>query len=226
VSEYTLKKRVFELAGVLLALLLLTAVCWLTNADLRISAAVSGADNSWPLGGQFPWNVLYDRASLPAFVLTVGAVFVLGAGFFVRSLASFRRKAVFILLLLALGPGLVVNVLLKDHLGRARPREVIEFGGSYQYTPVWQAGSTGKNSSFPSGHAAIAFFLMAPWFVLRDDKQRIAACFLVSGLVFGSLVSIARVLQGGHFVTDVFWSAGFIYLVGGTLTILFFRPHS
>ena len=205
---------------VLSALLLLTAVSWLLNLDLLISGSVTGTEHSWPLGSQCPWNVLYNWASLPAYILAGIALLVLGVGFFVRRLAIFRRKAVFILLLLALGPGLVVNVLFKDQLGRARPREVVEFGGSHQYTPIWKPGSTGKNSSFPSGHAAIAFFLMAPWFILRDEKQDLATGFLVAGLLFGMLVSTARVLQGGHFITDVFWSGGFIYLIGGILALV------
>src|SRR4051812_8492190 len=37
------------------------------------------------------------------------------------------RVAVFLLLSLALGPGLVVNAVLKDHWGRARPTQVTEF---------------------------------------------------------------------------------------------------
>ena len=214
-----MKKRVIELAVVLTVLLVLTAACWLTNADLLISSAVAGAKNNWPSGGEFPWNVLYTWASFPAFVLAGISLLIFGAGFFVHKLARLRMKAAYILLFLALGPGLVVNVLLKDQLGRARPREVVEFGGSYQYTPIWKAGSTGKNSSFPSGHAAIAFFLIAPWFVLRDEKQRLAVGFLASGLLFGSLVSIARILQGGHFVSDVLWAGGFMYLVGGILAL-------
>ena len=214
-----MKKRVIELIVVLAVLITGTAVCWWSNADLLISSAVSGAENSWPLGGQFPWNILYTWASLPAFVLTGIALLILGFGFFIRGLARLRMKAVYILFFLALGPGLVVNVLCKDQLGRARPREVVEFGGSYHYTPIWQTGRTGKNSSFPSGHAAIAFFLIAPWFILRDEQQRLAAGFLVSGVLFGILVSIARILQGGHFVSDVLWSGGFIYLIGGILAL-------
>ncbi|RWX49504.1 PAP2 superfamily protein, partial [Candidatus Electrothrix marina] len=75
----------------------------------------------------------------------------------------------------------------------------------------------GSNSSFPSGHAAIAFFLMAPWFVLRDRKQRYAEAFLISGLLFGTLVGIARILQGGHFVSDILWAGGLLYLLGNFL---------
>ncbi|MCI5143830.1 MAG: phosphatase PAP2 family protein, partial [Candidatus Electrothrix sp. ATG1] len=138
-------------------------------------------------------------------------------GFFKTQLAPWRRKAVFILLLLALGPGLVINILLKDQMGRPRPRQIVEFGGPHEFTQCWMPGNGGTNSSFPSGHAAVAFFLMAPWFVLRDKKQPYARIFLVSGLLFGTLVGIARILQGGHFLSDIIWSGGLLYLLGSLL---------
>ena len=214
-----MKKRILELVAIVVGLLLVSLVFRLTDLDLRLASMIPRSATGWPVGDQIFWHFLYVWAPVPAFVLAGVALLGLLAGFFVPRLASCRRKTVFILLLLALGPGLVVNVLLKDQLGRARPREVIEFGGSHQFTQCWQLGTTGANSSFPSGHAAIAFFLMAPWFVLRDQKKGVAAGFLTGGLVFGSLVGIARMLQGGHFATDIFWAGGLVYLTGGMLAL-------
>ncbi|MCI5150170.1 MAG: phosphatase PAP2 family protein [Candidatus Electrothrix sp. MAN1_4] len=221
------KKRLTELAAVTVALLLLTAALWLTDADRfitslvprdhTVAAVLPECNRAWPAGNRFPWNILYQFAPIPAILLSVSALFVLLLGFFRARFAPWRKKAVFILLLLAIGPGLVVNVLLKGELGRPRPRQVVEFGGKYQFTQCWQPGRGGSNSSFPSGHAAIAFFLMAPWFVLRNGKKRYAEAFLMTGLLFGTLVGIARVLQGGHFATDVLWSGGILYLIGSLL---------
>lgn len=224
-----LRKRFIELALAALFLLLVSTVFWLTDADRRAASLVP-RDHSvahvlpesswaWPAGNVFPWSMFYRWAPAPAFVIAGCALTVLLAGFFASSCGRWRRQAVFILLFLALGPGLVVNVL-KDHVGRARPRELIEFEGHHQFTQFWQQGDAGENSSFPSGHAAIAFFVMAPWFVLRDRRRTAAAGFLVLGLTFGILVGIARILQGGHFVSDVLWSGGLLYLIGGSLAIV------
>ena len=224
------KKRFIEPAAVVGALLLITGILWLTDGDRfitslvprdhTIAAVLPECDRAWPMGNLFPWNILYKLAPIPAVLLAVSAALILLIGFFKEQLAPWRKKAFFILLLLALGPGLVVNVLLKGELGRPRPRQIVEFGGEYEFTQCWIPGSGGSNSSFPSGHAAIAFFLMAPWFVLRDRKQRYAKTFLISGLLFGTLVGTARILQGGHFVSDILWSGGLLYLLGSLLGLI------
>ncbi len=36
---------------------------------------------------------------------------------------------------LGVGPGLIANLMLKDQWGRARPKHVVEFGGSKTFTP-------------------------------------------------------------------------------------------
>ncbi|HHO49224.1 MAG TPA: phosphatase PAP2 family protein [Desulfobacteraceae bacterium] len=206
-------------------LLLSTVIVWLLDGEMRLARAVYGEGDFWPGIGRSPWNFLYDSAWVPAFLLTGVAGGILIGGLFITSLRAQKRQALFLLLLLAIGPGLLVNVALKDHLGRARPREIHEFGGQYAFTQIWQHGDTGKNSSFPSDHAAVAFYLITPWFVLRGrnlvlrGRNRIqAACWLAGGLTYGCLVGTARILQGGHFLLDVLWAGALVYLSGEIIT--------
>ena len=195
-------------------LLLSTILVWLLDGELRLARVVYGTGSGWPGIGRFPWNFLYDYAWIPAFLLAGLAGVALLGGLFVTNLAPLKKQTLFLLLLLAIGPGLLVNVALKDHLGRARPREIHEFGGQYPFTQIWLHGHSGKNSSFPSGHAAVAFYLMAPWFVLRRRSRIQASCWLAGGLAYGCLVGTARILQGGHFLLDVIWAGGLVYLCG------------
>ena len=44
------------------------------------------------------------------------------------------RAAWFLVVTLALGPGVVTNLILKDHWHRPRPIDVTEFGGSFRFT--------------------------------------------------------------------------------------------
>ncbi|MHB8808847.1 MAG: phosphatase PAP2 family protein [Desulfobulbaceae bacterium] len=219
--------RQWKRLGLPAALLLLgTILVGRLDGELRLARAVYGKGGVWPGIGRFPWNFLYEYAWVPAFILAGMAGGVLFSGLFVRGPTPWKRQALFLLLLLAIGPGLLVNVTLKDHLGRARPHEVHEFGGQYAFTPIWQHGDTGKNSSFPSGHAAVAFYLMAPWFVLRRRNRMQAACWLTGGLTYGCLVGTARIMQGGHFLLDVLWAGGLVYFCGEIIAQALSLDHS
>ena len=60
--------------------------------------------------------------------------------------------------MLVLGAGLVVNGILKDDFGRARPRDIEAFGGSSQFTPAFVVShECDRNCSFSSGDGAGAF---------------------------------------------------------------------
>lgn len=120
-----------------------------------------------------------------------------------------RRAAGTVLLSLALGPGLLVNVIFKDHWGRPRPSTILEFGGSKYYTaPFAITDQCDYNCSFPSGHAALGFWVVS-LALLAPPRWRVPA--MIAALGTGIAVGAVRVAQGGHFVSDVF--------VSGVITI-------
>jgi len=99
---------------------------------------------------------------------------------------------------LAIGAGLIVNFTLKDNFGRARPRDVAEFGGAKQFTPAFViSGECRTNCSFSSGDAAGGFFGLA----LAMALSRRRAVFGAAASV-GVLVSVARIASGAHFFSD------------------------
>lgn len=117
--------------------------------------------------------------------------------------ASWRRIGALGLVLL-LGVGLLVNGGLKEHWGRARPKAVIGLGGSAAYAPALQpSDACDHNCSFVSGHAATGFAVMALGCLGAPRTRR---RWLYAGLVLGLLVGAGRVLQGGHFVSDVLFA--------------------
>jgi lipid A 4'-phosphatase len=119
-----------------------------------------------------------------------------------------RRALCFIVLAMALGPGLIVNTILKDHWGRARPSQIETFGGNRRFTPApLPAAECPRNCSFPSGHAALGYSLVAFAFLLPAGAARRRG--VAATLGFGSLVGLARIAQGAHFLSDVVY-AGFI----------------
>jgi lipid A 4'-phosphatase len=206
--------------GLPLALLLLTtAIVAVTGADLGVSAWVYHL-GGWPVGKQLPWHQLYRWGCYPAFIIGVASLGLLLTACFKPALARFRRKAVFMLLLLLLGPGILVNVFLKDHWGRPRPRQVVQFGGTMQFHQPWMPGEAGRGKSFPSGHAASAFYLAMTAFVLRRRWPRSATLVFAGGMFYGMLMGVARISQGGHFVTDILWAWGVVHLTAVTLYYL------
>jgi lipid A 4'-phosphatase len=115
-----------------------------------------------------------------------------------------RRRLLFLFLVLAVGPGLVVNGILKAESGRARPHQVEQFGGEKVFTPVFTpAEQCENNCSFVSGHASMGFYLIAlAWVTCRRS-------WFVVGVVTGAVVGLGRMVQGAHFLSDVvfaFWA--------------------
>ena len=75
-----------------------------------------------------------------------------------------------------LGPGLVVNGILKEHWGRARPRDVTQFGGDRRFTPALViADQCERNCSFSAGHPSAGFALAALAYASISRRRRWAA---------------------------------------------------
>lgn len=126
-----------------------------------------------------------------------------------------RRGLVFVLLCAALGPGLLVNVVLKDHWGRARPAQIEAFGGNRAYTPpVIPSDECERNCSFVAGDPSAGFFYLSFAMLAGSAAGALAATALGLGL------GILRMAEGGHFLSDVLFSGllmaaliRFLYLV-------------
>ena len=134
------------------------------------------------------------------------------------------RELGFLLTTMLVGPGLIVEALLKPNWGRARPKDLAEFGGAAAYTPPWQmADQCTSNCAFTSGHAAIAFWVAAYAFLL-PAKWRAAGIF--GGVVFGLLVGGVRMAQGAHFLSDVAAAGVIVLAVNAALARLMLRPKT
>jgi lipid A 4'-phosphatase len=108
------------------------------------------------------------------------------------------RRVVYVFLVLIVGAGLIVNVVLKDNFGRARPRDIAEFGGAQLYTPPFVAShACHTNCSFSSGESAGGFFAIAIAWALGRRRALVAA-----GVGLGVFVSFCRVATGAHFFSD------------------------
>ncbi len=113
----------------------------------------------------------------------------------------------------------MANVVLKDNWGRARPRSVVEFGGTKHFTPALiPASECSRNCSFVSGEASSAFvpFFAAALLLLPQLRRTLFGAGLAAG--FGA--GLIRISQGGHFLSDILFAGIFMALTASALHIL------
>lgn len=137
-------------------------------------------------------------------------------------LKNYKKWSVtFLLTALILGPGLLVNTVLKDNsIGRARPVQVENFGGDKPFTPAFiYSGACSKNCSFVSGHAAMGFYFMILGWLFASRRAFLGGCMV--GVVLG----LTRIIQGGHFFSDVVLAFWAVYLVISLLGALLNFRH-
>lgn len=121
------------------------------------------------------------------------------------------RAVVLMIATLVLGPGLAVNIILKDNSGRPRPLYVTAFGGNLPFHPWWDMrGECNKNCSFVAGEPSGAFWTMAGAAV-TPPQWRAAA--YGAALAFGAAVGVLRMAAGAHFFTDVVFAGVVVFLV-------------
>jgi len=131
------------------------------------------------------------------------------------------RASLFLAVSLALGPGVLTNVILKTQWARSRPIDVTFFGGTERFMPWWDPrGDCSNNCSFVSGEGSGAFWVLAPA-ALTPPQWRILA--YSGALVFGSGIGVLRMASGAHFFTDVVFAGVLMFLLAWILYALIYR---
>ncbi|PID29958.1 MAG: hypothetical protein CSB55_00555 [Candidatus Cloacimonadota bacterium] len=206
-----------HIALVFFLLLILTIPFWVTDYELKISDFF-WKNERWFYKDFFIWSFLYHYGNIPALLLSAGSLLLLSYSFIKNKLIKYRKILLFFILTMLIGPGIIVNLIFKEHWGRYRPREIVQFNGEHPYLKPWVKGKSGSGKSFPCGHASVGFYLIVPYWVLRKKYPESAKTFLFGGIGYGTLIGVARIAQGGHFAGDVLWSGGMIYLASYTVS--------
>ena len=180
---------------------LATLTFWATDLDLGVARwAYSPTAPHWPGQDTQPWAALYRFGEGPAFIAGVFALAVAFLSYLKEPFAKWRGAACFLAAVFLLGNGLLVNVLAKGLAGRPRPSEITDFLGVWEFHRPFELGLPGRGRSFLSGHASMGFFWMALFFIFKGPTRWFG---LTLGLAFGLTMGLARILQGGHFLSDV-----------------------
>jgi lipid A 4'-phosphatase len=209
-------------------LLVLTVVPGLTmpGVDLSLSGRFyqPGIGFTWDAEG----GLEFVRSAAPDIIIGSFGLCVLlwVAGLFnVRlPVRMTSPRIIFLLSSLLIGPGLIVEGILKPVWGRARPKDIDVFGGEQTYTLPWQvANECAHNCSFASGHVAVAFWLTAYAYLL-PRRWRLAG--MGAGVAVGLGMGWVRVSQGAHFFSDAIAAGLVVLLVNEVLAAVILRRRA
>src|SRR6478672_6889177 len=207
--------------GLIVALIIAAAVGLAFGLFPQLDLAI--AAQFYPVvdvhNNHFAWRLSQPMSSARDIGLLIGTVLVAPA--VVATLVKLiwpRRKmfvsgsaAQFLMATLALGPGLLANVLLKDHWGRPRPIDVTQFKGDQHFVAWWDPrGSCPGNCAFVSGDVAGAFWTVAPAALTPPPWRAVA---YGAALALGTGMAAIRVMAGGHFPSDVIFAGVFTFLI-------------
>lgn len=184
--------------------------------DLSCQNYFYNARLGWQLGDATLFKFLYQYGNIPALLLCLFSIFILIRGLSLERLFVYRKMALYLLLVMVVGPGLLVNTIFKEQWGRPRPRDLIQYGGKYAYEAPLQYDASSPGKSFPCGHASMGYYFFAAAFLLRGKSRLKGALLAFAALLYGSLIGLARMAQGGHFLSDVIWSGAIIWLVSAS----------
>jgi len=180
------------------------ALYFFPEFDLAISRLIFDETTKFYLSNEPILKVIYKSVNLLAITMALGVIAAyLYQLYTKKSIKYFDKKAlVYIFMVFAFGSGVIVNLGLKQNFGRARPAEIVQFGGEKKFTPAavvnWEYGK--ECDSFSCGHCSFALGFIAFFFLFR--KRWI----LITALGYGLIVSLGRILQGGHFFSDFIFS--------------------
>jgi membrane-associated PAP2 superfamily phosphatase len=199
-GAFGLRALVYVLLGIAAATTALSLVG--PNVDLTIAGLFYDPATGQFVGAGNPWLASLRENGAVAIATCIGVVALSATRFLPWRLPSVPgRSALALTLSLILGPGLLVNGILKPYGGRPRPAEVTEFGGNLRFVDWWNpTGGCDGNCSFMSGEATTAAWMFGPA-MLVPPPWRAAA--IGAAAAFTVAVGLLRMSAGGHFFTDV-----------------------
>jgi membrane-associated PAP2 superfamily phosphatase len=211
----TIKRAKRDLWVVCFFMLTTTLLFWLTNLDIQLAGLFyhpGHSETAWPYQYWWPLKILYDFAFPVTVIAGLAALVVYILGHFHSFTRRFRRRALYILLVIAIGPGLVVNLVFKDHWGRPRPLHIEQFGGQYVYVPPLKIAET-PDKSFVCGHCSVGYVFFVMYFLSQNHK----VFYMILTLTLAWIMGFTRMTSGGHFVSDILWSGYLMFLVAYAL---------
>ncbi|MCQ4269483.1 phosphatase PAP2 family protein [Pseudomonas kuykendallii] len=170
-------------------------------------------------------NWFHDRVKQAVILIGVLSIAGLLLSFVYRRWAAWRLPLGY--LVLAMGLSTAVVPPLKTLTGVHCPWDLTRYGGGETYSPLLgeRAPTLKPGRCWPGGHASSGFTFFALYFLLRDRRPRLAKVALVGAFALGTALSLARMMQGAHFLSHNIWTAVFDWLIClGCYALMLYQP--
>ncbi len=162
-------------------------------------------------------SFIYNWATMPAMIVGIASAIAWCVSWYIPEWKKWRRTSLYLALVMLVGAELIVHVVLKDHWGRPRPVQVIQFGGAQEFRPFYKPNffeQPEPSKGFTCGHCTMGFYFFA--LALAGQKLKnweMEKWGWILTIVLGGLLSYVRIAQGGHFFSDILFSALIMWLV-------------
>ena len=213
----------YLVAGILISFAVF--VIW-PQLDLRVSEIFFDPADGFIIEGHPVTEALRQIIWNLGILLCLCAVVGTALGTVGRTMLLPARVWGFILTLYILGPGVMVELLTKPLWGRARPAQIVDFGGSLPVSfPNEFVDVCTRNCSFVSGEVSGATVTALAFLFVRSHlRQRLpakaAACLLFVALCLPPTVALQRVASGRHFLSDTVFAVLFTLALALALSAL------
>lgn len=174
-------------------------------------------------------HFFYTYGVIPGQLFSASGLLALLLSTLSRAYRNWQPHALFVVLTLAIGSGVIAHAILKDHWGRPRPKQVIEFGGSQPFRPFYSPNFFNQpepSRSFPCGHCTMGFYFFALALLgKRLKKQWIATSGVIITILLSAALGYTRIAQGGHFFSDVIIAGVVMWLTAIALDWLIYERN-
>ncbi len=212
--------------GLAIGSLLSLLFYFVPNIDLYFSQLFYNSKTHFHLEKYILITILDYSAKVFGLVILCTAIILALRKF--RSLRSLNPKYyikyIYIVLIIVAGPVIIVDQVLKDNSGRARPYQTKEFGGQKEFSGAYHYSSEcTKNCSFVSAHAAFGFCFVCFAFIFGTQCTK-RYYFEMVGIFLGLFFGFIRIMQGKHFLSDIVICGVFMYLFAVVMAIIM-KPY-
>lgn len=154
--------------------------------------------------------LVYTYGLIPGQLLFIGSGVICLILFVLRARTLPFFIALYLSLVLIVGGGLISHGLIKQFWQRPRPKQTTLCGGTYPYCDIFTRYSGEKDRnlrSLPSGHTTMGFYFFSFIFLgIRLKRRFLTIAGIVLSIILGGILSYARLVQGGHFLSDIILS--------------------